>query len=64
MDARTETTAGVANETDDTVSSPESDAESEEDEALAVDRAYVLEAAEILLDYAHLQETQRFAAKR
>ena len=40
------------------------DAESEEDEALAVDRAYVLEAAEILLDYAHLQETQRFAAKR
>lgn len=64
MDARTETTAGVANEADDTASSPESDAESEEDEALAVDRAYVLEAAEILLDYAHLQETQRFAAKR
>ncbi|MEA2120219.1 carboxy terminal-processing peptidase [Halovibrio sp. HP20-50] len=40
------------------------EADSTEDDALAVDRAYVLESAEILLDYAHLQETRQLAVKR
>jgi len=40
------------------------EADSTEDDATAVDRAYVLESAEILLDYAHLQDSQRLAAKR
>ena len=63
MDARTDTTAGIGGEeSDDAAASQES--ESEEDEALAVDRAYVLESAEILLDYVHLQDSQRLAAKR
>ena len=63
MDARTDTTAGIGGEeSDDATASQES--ESEEDEALAVDRAYVLESAEILLDYVHLQDSQRLAAKR
>ncbi|MBP5981923.1 MAG: carboxy terminal-processing peptidase [Halomonas sp.] len=34
-----------------------------EDEDMPVDRAPVLEAAEILLDYAHMQKTQRMAAR-
>ncbi len=34
-----------------------------EDEAMPVDRAHVLEAAEILLDYAHLQEARRMAQR-
>ncbi|HDZ48388.1 hypothetical protein LCGC14_0035340 [marine sediment metagenome] len=38
--------------------------DSTDDDATAVDRAYVLESAEVLLDYAHLKETQRLAAKR
>tara|TARA_R110000824_G_scaffold50961_1_gene142032 strand:+ start:25282 stop:27402 length:2121 start_codon:yes stop_codon:yes gene_type:complete len=63
MDARTDATAGIGGEeSDDAAASQES--ESEEDEALAVDRAYVLESAEILLDYVHLQDSQRLAAKR
>ena len=63
MDARTDATAGIGGEeSDDATASQES--ESEEDEALAVDRAYVLESAEILLDYVHLQDSQRLAAKR
>ncbi|OAZ89999.1 carboxy terminal-processing peptidase [Halomonas sp. G11] len=32
----------------------------EEDDATSVERAHVLEAAEVLLDYAHLESTQRF----
>ncbi|WP_386079272.1 carboxy terminal-processing peptidase [Vreelandella sp. F11] len=62
MDARADATEGVTEETGDTETSQ--NGENEEDEALAVDRAYVLESAEILLDYAHLQESQRLAAKR
>jgi len=63
MDARIDATAGIGGEeSDDAAASQES--ESEEDEALAVDRAYVLESAEILLDYVHLQDSQRLAAKR
>ncbi|PKG54158.1 carboxy terminal-processing peptidase [Halomonas sp. MES3-P3E] len=63
MDARTDATAGIGGEeSDDATASQES--ESEEDEALAVDRAYVLESAEILLDYVHLQDSRRLAAKR
>ncbi|MGQ7261676.1 carboxy terminal-processing peptidase [Vreelandella sp. V005] len=61
MDARTDTTADVGEESDDASAQ---EGETEEDEALAVDRAYVLESAEILLDYAHLQASQRLAAKR
>ncbi len=61
MDARTDTTPGAGEESDDASAQ---EGESEEDEALAVDRAYVLESAEILLDYAHLQASQRLAAKR
>tara|TARA_R110002012_G_scaffold90299_1_gene220872 strand:- start:171 stop:2279 length:2109 start_codon:yes stop_codon:yes gene_type:complete len=59
MDTRTDTMSGVT----DTDADSEEGA-SKEEEALAVDRAYVLEAAEILLDFAHLQATQRMAAKR
>ena len=40
------------------------EADSAEDDAMAVDRAYVLESAEVLLDYAHLLESRRLAAKR
>nr|WP_295712694.1 carboxy terminal-processing peptidase [uncultured Halomonas sp.] len=61
MDARTDTTPGAGEESDDASAQ---EGETEEDEALAVDRAYVLESAEILLDYAHLQASQRLAAKR
>lgn len=57
MDARTDATGAAEGIEDD-------ETDSEVDEALEVDRAYVLESAEILLDYAHLQETQRLAAKR
>lgn len=46
-------------------SEPEEDAETNEneDEDMPVDRAPVLEAAEILLDYAHMQKAQRMAAR-
>lgn len=63
MDARTDGTDGISEGLDETETTTGSEDESE-DEAMAVDRAYVLESAEILLDYAHLQETQRLAAKR
>lgn len=44
---------------------PEEGAEADEneDEDMPVDRAPVLEAAEILLDYAHMQKSQRMAAR-
>ncbi|MCH4811128.1 carboxy terminal-processing peptidase [Vreelandella neptunia] len=64
MDARTDSTEGISEGLDDAETPQGSEGESEENEALAVDRAYVLESAEILLDYAHLQETRRLAAKR
>nr|WP_298058408.1 carboxy terminal-processing peptidase [uncultured Halomonas sp.] len=61
MDARTE---GV--ESLEGIDDPQDAQENvgEEDETRAVERAHVLEAAEVLLDYAHLQETRRLAAKR
>ena len=40
---------------------PSDEDEKAEDEEMPVDRAPVLEAAEILLDYAHLQKAQRMA---
>jgi carboxyl-terminal processing protease len=64
MDARTDATEGGTEEIDGAENPQGSEDVSQEDEATAVDRAYVLEAAEILLDYVHLQETQRLAAKR
>lgn len=67
MDARSEGTEGVtdgAEETEGAETTQGSEDANGEDEALAVDRAYVLESAEILLDYAHLQDTRRLAVKR
>ncbi|WP_235039943.1 carboxy terminal-processing peptidase [Vreelandella profundi] len=60
MDARTEGVAGALEEEPDA----ESEGEGEEDDKTSVDRAHVLESAEILLDYAKLQDTRRLAAKR
>ncbi|MDN7132880.1 carboxy terminal-processing peptidase [Halomonas sp. MC140] len=60
MDARTEGVAGALEEAPDA----ESEGEGEEDDKTSVDRAHVLESAEILLDYAKLQDTRRLAAKR
>ncbi|MBZ5489126.1 carboxy terminal-processing peptidase [Halomonas aquamarina] len=51
MDARLDTTE------------PNGKDESAEDEEMPVDRAPVLEAAEILLDYAHFQKAQRMAKR-
>lgn len=42
---------------------PADEDENAEDEEMPVDRAPVLEAAEILLDYAHLQKAQRMAKR-
>lgn len=39
------------------------EADTESDEAAPVDRAHVLEAAEVLLDYAHLEKAQRMARR-
>ncbi len=64
MDARTDATESVTEGIEDAEATQDSEGESDEDDALAVDRAYVLESAEILLDYARLQDTQRLAAKR
>ncbi|MCO7246242.1 carboxy terminal-processing peptidase [Halomonas sp. Mc5H-6] len=36
------------------------DGNTDEEDATSVERAHVLEAAEVLLDYAHLESTQRF----
>ena len=56
MDARSDGTAATEE--------AETDAENESDEEeMPVDRAHVLEAAEILLDYVHLQDTQRMAKR-
>ncbi len=63
MDARTEGAADGLDNGETPQTDEDADA-SDEDEATAVERAHVLESAEILLDYAHLQETQRLAAKR
>lgn len=52
MDARSDGT-----EPDDEAS------ENDDEEEMPVDRAHVLEAAEILLDYVHLQDTQRMATR-
>lgn len=60
MDARTETTAGIDEGSDEATAQED---ENEEDQALAVDRAYVLESAEILLDYAKLHSNQRMAKR-
>ncbi|PRY61395.1 S41A family C-terminal processing peptidase-1 [Vreelandella songnenensis] len=51
MDARLDTTE------------PGDEDENAEDEEMPVDRAPVLEAAEILLDYAHFQQAQRMAKR-
>ncbi|MEL7982138.1 carboxy terminal-processing peptidase [Vreelandella titanicae] len=64
MDARTDATESVTEGIEDAEATQDSEGESDEDDTLAVDRAYVLESAEILLDYARLQDTQRLAAKR
>ena len=56
MDARSDGTAATEE--------AETDAENESDEEeMPVDRAHVLEAAEILLDYVHLQDAQRMAKR-
>lgn len=39
------------------------EADTESDESVPVDRAHVLEAAEVLLDYAHLEKAQRMARR-
>lgn len=39
------------------------EADTESDESAPVDRAHVLEAAEVLLDYAHLEKAQRMARR-
>ncbi|MGO2580823.1 MAG: carboxy terminal-processing peptidase [Halomonas sp.] len=65
MDARSEGVDGAESAEDATEDSDaETESEGEEDEKTSVDRAHVLESAEILLDYAKLQDNRRLAAKR
>ncbi|WP_083002363.1 carboxy terminal-processing peptidase [Halomonas sp. GT] len=56
MDARSDNSQPEGSEADDA-------SEDEKDEDMPADRAHVLEAAEILLDYAHLQGSQRMAKR-
>lgn len=63
MDARSEAVDGAESSEGATEDSA-AESEGEEDEKTSVDRAHVLESAEILLDYAKFQDNRRLAAKR